>query len=44
METLDIVAFGSFVMLAITWVILPLRAPAATVVIAPTVALEAAAA
>jgi len=30
MEALDIAAFGSFVALALAWVILPLRAPAAT--------------
>jgi hypothetical protein len=38
MEALDFVAFGSFVMLAIAWVVLPLRAPAA--VVAPAVTLE----
>jgi hypothetical protein len=42
MEALDIAAFGSFVALALAWVILPLRAPVATPV-APVVPLEAAA-
>ncbi|MEA2661703.1 MAG: hypothetical protein QOH08_1275 [Chloroflexota bacterium] len=46
MEALDYVAFGSFVMLAIAWVVLPLRAPAVITpaVITPAVELEAAAA
>lgn len=29
LETLDIVAIGSFVALAVAWVILPLKSPAA---------------
>jgi hypothetical protein len=42
MEALDFAAFGSFVVLAVAWVILPLKAPVATPV-APAVPLEAAA-
>jgi hypothetical protein len=38
MEALDYAALGSFVVLALAWVVLPLRAPAA--VITPAVAIE----
>jgi hypothetical protein len=44
MEALDFAAFGSFVVLAALWVVLPLRAPAAPAVIATASTLEAAAA
>ena len=44
MEALDIAAFGSFVVLALLWVALPLRAPAVPAVIATASTLEAAAA
>lgn len=30
MNALDIIALGSFVILAISWVVLPLKTPAAT--------------
>ncbi len=42
MDAVDVAAFGSFVTLAIAWVILPLKAPAVPAAIAPSVALEAA--
>ena len=44
MEALDFAALGSFVVLAVLWVVLPLRAPATPVVITPASTLEVAAA
>lgn len=40
LENVDIVAFASFVALAVAWVILPLKAPVAVSSAAPAAALE----
>ena len=37
LENVDIVAFASFVALAVAWVILPLRAPVVAGAVAPAV-------
>ena len=40
LENVDIVAFASFVALAVAWVILPLKAPVAAASVAPAAVLE----